>query len=381
MHIYAIHNFCLSLNICFLILLIFTLTGLGVGGLTAGTGFGRSGVFLLATPLTVAPFLTISAQLFIFGVACFPWIALMATALAITGGGVIASVVIFILLALFWIGELLFLLRFFPPLGVLAATTDFTITGVMDFLVFDLADAGLVITGVFMRVSMPVKLISSELLLLTFFGVLRSFLTPENEASPMPLPTDFLPLVADFGDLLELDDFLGVASFLGVFGDEDLALGVTLVSFAAVLAGDTLGEADLDLDVLFASDFGVADFGVDSGVKVLSEDTGLVFGDCDLALPADFGVFGDLDLALGVDLGVDLDGDLDFLDVFGVDSVDGPASRMSGCCLGLDFLLEPAFGEIDLALGADFVSLFLLAGDSDFDLGAFFWEDFGDFLF
>ena len=56
---------------------IFTLfaAGLGVGGLTAVTGLGLAGDFLVAIPC-VTGFLTISAQDLIFGVAAFPWIAL-----------------------------------------------------------------------------------------------------------------------------------------------------------------------------------------------------------------------------------------------------------------------------------------------------------------
>ena len=243
---------------------------------------------------------------------------------------------------------------------------------------------------------MPVKLISTELLLLTFFGVLRSFFTPLNEASPMPLPTDFLPLPDVLGDLLELDFFedLGVATLLGVLGDVDLALGESLVSLAAVLAGDTLGEADLALGVPFVSDFGVADLAADVGVAGLgeAETAGVVFGDSDLDLRDDFGVFGDLDLPLGVVLETEAaffgDSDLDRLEDFGVDSVvdsvSGDSVNASGindCCLGLDFLVEPDFGDTDLALGVDFLALPLLVGVSDLDLGAFFWDDFGDFLF
>lgn len=49
--------------------------------------------------------------------------------------------------------------------------------------------------------------------------------------------------------------------------------------------------------------------------------------------------------------------------------------------MGLDLSVEPDFGDTDLTLGVDFLTLLLLVGVRDFDLGIFFWDDFGDFLF
>lgn len=129
-------------------------------------------------------FLTMSAQLASFGVAVFPWIALMATAFLMAFGGEVFGVPSFILFTLTAPGEDLFLFRFFPALGVFlldstlladfgeACFTGSACTGVTtgEDLVLDLAAAGLDTTGVLSSSETPVKLMSRLKLLLTFLA-------------------------------------------------------------------------------------------------------------------------------------------------------------------------------------------------------------------